>query len=325
MITVVMYHYVRELRYSRYPHIKGLSKDHFVEQIQYIRKHYNVISGPELMDAVTESTPLPPNPLLLTFDDGYIDHFTEVFPVLDKYNLPGCFFPPAKCILEHEVLDVNKIHFVLASTCEKRELVDYVLKSIDENGSHYNLLPSAAYWEKLATPNRFDPAEVVFIKRILQRELPIEFRQHIIDELFSRYVTSDKAAFSRELYMSPEQIQVLQKHEMYVGSHGYDHFWLNTLSTKQQEHEVDQSLKFLKSVGADVGRWIMCYPYGAYDDSLLSVLKARNCVVGLSTEVGIASTQQNNPLALPRIDTNDLPKDANASANEWTLKAMKDG
>ena len=216
MITIVMYHYVRELRYSRYPDIKGLSKNHFVEQIQYIRKHYNVISGLELMDAITESTPLPPNPLLLTFDDGYIDHFTEAFPVLDKYNLPGCFFPPAKCILEHEVLDVNKIHFVLASTSEKRELVDYILKSIDENGSHYNLLPSAAYLEKLATPSRFDPAEVVFLKRILQRELPIEFRQHLIDELFSRYVTSDKAAFSRELYMSPEQIQVLQKHEMYI-------------------------------------------------------------------------------------------------------------
>ena len=325
MITIVMYHYVRELRYSRYPDIKGLSKNHFVEQIQYIRKHYNVISGLELMDAITESTPLPPNPLLLTFDDGYIDHFTEAFPVLDKYNLPGCFFPPAKCILEHEVLDVNKIHFVLASTSEKRELVDYILKSIDENGSHYNLLPSAAYLEKLATPSRFDPAEVVFLKRILQRELPIEFRQHLIDELFSRYVTSDKAAFSRELYMSPEQIQVLQKHEMYIGSHGYDHFWLNTLSTKQQEHEINQSLNFLKSVGADVERWIMCYPYGAYDDTLLSVLKARNCVVGLTTEVGIASIQQDNPLTLPRIDTNDLPKDANASANEWTLKTMKDG
>jgi len=325
MITIVMYHYVRELRYSRYPDIKGLSKDHFGEQIQYIKKHYNVISGLELMDAIVESAPLPPNPLLLTFDDGYIDHFTEVFPVLDKYNLPGCFFPPAKCILEHEVLDVNKIHFVLASTPEKRELVDYILKSIDENRSHYNLLPSAAYWEKLAKPNRFDPAEVIFVKRILQRELPIEFRQHIIDELFSRYVTSDKASFSRELYMSPEQIQVLQKHEMYIGSHGYDHFWLNTLSTKQQEHEIDQSLKFLKSVGADVGRWIMCYPYGAYNDSLLSVLKSRKCVVGLSTEVGIASLLESNPLALPRIDTNDLPKDANASASEWTLKAMRNG
>jgi len=323
-LTIVMYHYVRDLQYSRYPEIKGLSKDDFKGQIQYIKRHYNVISGPELMNAIVEGAPLPPRPLMLTFDDGYIDHFTTVFPVLDRENLPGCFFPPAKCILENTVLDVNKIHFVLATTPEKRRLIEHILNSIDENRSHYNLLPSTIYWEKLAKPNRFDPAEVVFIKHILQHELPVELRQCIIDELFSRCVTNDEASFSLELYMNPEQMRVLQKHGMYVGSHGYDHFWLNTLSTKRQEQEIDQSLIFLKSVGADVGRWIMCYPYGAYDDSLLSVLKSRKCIVGLSTDVGLASLHENNPLTLPRINTNDLPKDSNASANEWTLKAMRD-
>ncbi len=325
ILTVVMYHYVRNLRHSRYPEIKGLSKDDFEEQIQYIKKHYNVISGLELMEAIVEGAPLPPRPLILTFDDGYIDHFTEVLPVLDRENLPGCFFPPAKCILENEVLDVNKIHFVLASTPDKRTLVEYIFKKIDENQLRYNLLTSSAYWEKLAKPSRFDPAEVIFSKQVLQRELPFELRQVITDELFSRYVTNDEASFSRELYMSLEQIRVLQRHGMYVGSHGYDHFWLNTLSTQQQEREVDQSLMFLKSVGADVGRWIMCYPYGAYNESLLSVLKSRNCVVGLTTEVGLASLHENNPLILPRLDTNDLPKDSNAGVNEWTLKAIRDG
>ena len=99
ILTIVMYHYVRDLRHSRYPEIKGLSRDEFAEQVQYIKRHYNVVSGQELMNAIAEDSPLPPRPLLLTFDDGYIDHFTEVFPVLDRANLPGCFFPPAKCIL----------------------------------------------------------------------------------------------------------------------------------------------------------------------------------------------------------------------------------
>ena len=321
VLTIVMYHYVRDLRHARYPEIKGLSKEDFEEQAQYIKKHYNVISGPELMDAIVEGAPLPPRPLILTFDDGYIDHFTEAFPVLDRENLPGCFFPPAKCILEHKVLDVNKIHFVLASTPEKRTLVEYIFKQIDENRSRYNLLTSAVYWEKLGTPSRFDPAEVIFCKRMLQRELPVELRQAIIDELFSRYVTTDEASFSRELYMTPDQLGMLHRHGMYVGSHGYDHFWLNTLSTQEQEREIDQSLAFLKSVGSDIRRWIMCYPYGAYNESLLSVLKSRNCIIGLTTEVGLARLGEHNPLILPRLDTNDLPKDSNAEVNEWTVKA----
>ena len=323
VITIVMYHYVRNLRLSRYPEIKGLSKDNFEAQVQYIKKHYTVVSGTELIDAITGGATLPPRPLILTFDDGYIDHFTEVFPVLDRENLPGLFFPPAKCILEHKVLDVNKIHFVLACVPDKRSLVDYICKRIDENRDQYNLLTSTAYWEKLGKPSRFDHAEVMFCKNMLQVELPIELRQTITDELFSQYVASDEASFSRELYMSHDQIMVLQNHGMYIGSHGHDHFWLNTLSTQQQEWEIDQSLMFLKSVGADVNRWIMCYPYGAYNESLLAVLKSRNCVVGLTTEVGLAHLGEQNPLTLPRLDTNDLPKDSNAEENEWTVKAGK--
>ncbi len=322
-LTIVMYHYVRELKHSRYPEIKGLTVDGFKEQIAYIKKHYTVISGTELMDAIVEGATLPPRPLLLTFDDGYIDHFTEVFPVLDREKLPGLFFPPAKCILEHKVLDVNKIHFVLASVPDKRSLVDYICKRIDENRNQYNLSTSAAYWENMGKPSRFDHAEVMFCKTMLQRELPLEMRQNITGELFSQYVTRDEASFSRELYMNPDQVRVLQNQGMYVGSHGYDHFWLNTLTSKQQEEEIDQSLMFLGSVGADVTRWIMCYPYGVYNESLLSVLKSRNCVVGLTTEVDLAHLGEHNPLTLPRLDTNDLPKDSNAEENEWTVKAFK--
>lgn len=320
-LTIVMYHYVRDLQHSRYPEIKGLSKGDFEEQIRYIKKHYNVISGPELMDAISEGALLPPRPLILTFDDGYIDHFTEVFPVLDRENLPGCFFPPAKCILKQEVLDVNKIHFVLASTPKKRTLVEYIFKKIDENRSRYKLLTSAAYWDKLGTPTRFDPAEVIFCKCMLQRELPIDLRQAVTDELFGRFVTTDEASFSRELYMTPDQIGMLQRHGMYVGSHGYDHFWLNTLPIQEQEQEIDQSLAFLKSLGVDIQRWIMSYPYGAYNDSLLSVLTSRNCIVGLTTDVGLVRLDEHNPLILPRLDTNDLPKHSSAEANEWTVKA----
>jgi len=33
-LTIVMYHYVRELKHSRYPEIKGLAIDDFKEQIE---------------------------------------------------------------------------------------------------------------------------------------------------------------------------------------------------------------------------------------------------------------------------------------------------
>jgi len=189
--------------------------------------------------------------------------------------------------------------FVLASTPEKQPLVEHLFRQIDKNRSRYRLLTSGAYWEKIGRPSRFDPAEVVFCKRMLQRELPRELRQTITDELFRWYVTTDEASFSRGFYMTLDQIAMLQRHGMYVGSHGYDHFWLNTLSIQPQEKEIDQSLMFLTSVGTDIRRWIMCYPYGMHNESLPSVLKSRNGVMGLTTEVGLACLGEHDPLMLP--------------------------
>ena len=321
LLTIVMYHYVRDLQHSRYPKIKGLATKDFKQQIRYIKKHYNVISGEKLMDVIVEGDELPPHPAILTFDDGYIDHFTQVFPILDSENLRGCFFPSDKCIIEHQVLDVNKVHFILASVPEKQKIVDYIVKCVDENKSHYGLLPASTYIENVAKSNRLDTAQVVFCKSMLQRELPIELRQIIIDELFRKYVTGDEASFSYELYMSAEQIQMLQRHGMYVGSHGYEHFWMNAISSERQEKEIDRSLLFLESIGADVSRWIMSYPYGAYNESLLSILKSRNCIAGMTIEVNLASLDDNDVLTLPRLDTIDLPKDVNAEDNKWTIKA----
>ena len=73
-LTIVMYHYVRDLRHSRYPRIKGLDVADFVQQLAYLKRHYTIISGYDLIDIVTRGSPLPSGAALLTFDDGYTDH-----------------------------------------------------------------------------------------------------------------------------------------------------------------------------------------------------------------------------------------------------------
>jgi peptidoglycan/xylan/chitin deacetylase (PgdA/CDA1 family) len=319
-ISIVMYHYVRELQHSRFPDIKGLSTAQFREQIAYIKKHYNVISGDDFMAALRSGQALPPQAALLTFDDGYLDHFTQVFPILDQAGLAGCFFPPAKCILENRLLDVNKIHFVLAAVPNKQLLVETILGELAEYKEQYHLHEQKYYWDKLAQPGRYDPAEVMFIKRILQRELPEELRVAMTDTLFRKYVSADELSFAKELYMSLDQLRCLRRHGMYVGSHGYNHSWLNRLDRTAQEQEIDRSLEFLAGIVGRGDNWIMCYPYGAYNASLLSVLASRGCQVGLTTQVGIANLNQHHPLELPRLNTNDLPTQADAPPNQWTLE-----
>ncbi len=61
---------------------------------------------------------LPPHAALLTFDDAYVDHFRNVLPNLQKEGLTGYIFIPARAVLEHQALEVNKIHFILAAVKE---------------------------------------------------------------------------------------------------------------------------------------------------------------------------------------------------------------
>ena len=62
-----------------------------------------------------EHIELPENALMFTFDDGYIDNYLQALPVLSENNIQGSFFIPGKTFTENILLDVNKVHFILAS------------------------------------------------------------------------------------------------------------------------------------------------------------------------------------------------------------------
>ena len=148
-ITIIMYHYVRNLKNSKYPNIKGLDISLFKEQINYIRKNYYVITMEELIYSIENSSELPDKSLLLTFDDGYSDHFLNVLPILDNYKLQGSFFTPSKAILEHTVLDVNKIHFILAASKNVLTLLKDLKNLLEYYRKDFNLQDFDFYFKKV--------------------------------------------------------------------------------------------------------------------------------------------------------------------------------
>ena len=86
-LSVVMYHYVRDLKSSRFPEIKGLDFKLFVEQIEFLRRHYQFVTSEQLARCLDSREPLPDKAVLLSFDDAYIDHYTHVFPLLDRLGI----------------------------------------------------------------------------------------------------------------------------------------------------------------------------------------------------------------------------------------------
>jgi len=305
-MKIVMYHYVRPIAGSRYPKIKGLELESFRRQLDYLMANYRIVGAEEVLECVRTDREISENSVWLTFDDGYKDHIKHVLPELLQREISGTFFPPAGPSLDGQVLDVNAIHFILAKANNEGLLLDSLERECLESGISEEEYQSL--WTTIDKSSRYDTEGVIFFKRVLQNALPYDVRTRITKKLFREFVKIEYPAFCKELYMSLDDIQRLFQEGMTLGSHTYNHFWLNKLSISEQKIEIDRSLAFLRQIGVSDDGWIMCYPYGTYNDDTLKVLSESGCAVGVTTEVGDATTRYKSRFTMKRFDTNDFPQ-----------------
>ena len=301
-----MYHYVRNLKDSPYPQIKGLDLSLFKQQIEFLKNKFNIISCDELLSATRNEIELPNNSVLLTFDDGYIDHYTNVYPVLLENKIQAFFSMPGKILEEKKILDVNKIHFILASTTVEEILKEVIIQLDFYRGKEFDIPSNKKLIEKLAVTSRFDRKEVIFIKRLLQVELPERLRSLIINNLFEKYIGINENEFCKGLYMNHNQIKCMKDNGMVFGIHGYDHKWMNQMNQEELEIDITKALDCFSDI-IDKNNWVMCYPFGSYSDAVIDIAKKHGCKYGLSTDVRVADLKKDNIFCLPRLDTNDFP------------------
>lgn len=305
-LYISMYHYIRNLKHSRYPGIKGLDIDLFQQQLAFFKENFNVVRMEQVIEAVKGKETLPEKALLLTFDDGYIDNFTAAFPLLEEYGLQGSFFVPGKVFTTHQMLDVNKIHHILAVADSKTLVADVRDKMDFYRGREFDYPSTGELWKEYAVDERFDGKDIIFVKRMLQTVLPEQLRGRIIGDLFEKYVGVTEEQLAYELYMTREQIRTLKRHGMYIGIHGYDHYWLGNLSRDRLQEEISMALDVMDEF-IDKACWVMNYPYGDYNADVLKCIKSLGAVIGLTTDVNVAEIGKDNALELPRLDCNDFP------------------
>jgi peptidoglycan/xylan/chitin deacetylase (PgdA/CDA1 family) len=321
-LTVVMYHYVRPITTSRHPKIRGLETVDFEGQLDYLQRHYQPVTAAQVIAARRGETTLPKTPVLLTFDDGYKDHL-NASRILRQRGMSGAFFPPAAVVRDRKILDVNKVHFILANVADPAVLVREIEDAVTAAHEEFSLLPIREFRAKLWHANRFDAAEIIYVKRMLQVALPEPLRNRIVDKLFTKFVTTDTRAFAEELYLSKEDLKEMLAEGMEIGSHGCEHYWLDSLSTEEQSVDIDRSLDLLADLGIPKKDFLFCYPYGAYNQETLHLLRRRGCGAAFTTRVSLCQVGVDDMLEIPRLDTNDLPRSGNSTMTEWAAKATQ--
>lgn len=92
--------YVAEVPVIMYHSIVEKSTQYTEVSIAEFNKHmlgvklagFNTVTVDDLINYVEKGVDLPKNPILITFDDGYLDNYENAYPILKKYNMKATIF-----------------------------------------------------------------------------------------------------------------------------------------------------------------------------------------------------------------------------------------
>ena len=298
-ISIISYHYVRYVKRSKYPNLKALEFDKFKNQIQYLRTRFNILRCDDFHEILlTKKIPRKPS-ILLTFDDGYNDHFEYVYPYLKKYKLNGFFYLVLDTLTNNKVLNVNKIQFILEGESDK----DFILRYIFSKTKHLNI-----DIDEIHIDTRFDDFKTVLIKQLLQYYLPKKIRNKIINNLFNKIIDVDEKEFSKNLYLNISTVKEMMNDSMVFGIHGSSHTHLGKLPNSIQKQEIDKSINFFNQNNLWNKIKTICYPNGSYNNFTLYYINQKKLDFGLITNPpdNISKKNIGKKYILPRLDTKEF-------------------
>ena len=300
-VTIVNYHYVRPLPDVKFPNIKAFPLKEFERRITHYKNNFTLIC-PNKIAEFTEIHKTTNNLMWLTFDDGLIDHYEYVLPLLTEHNISGTFFPSARPVMQSVILPVHKIQLMLARGWQIEKLTSMLVQSCIKNGFSYTNIENLI--EKFDFSSRFDDLETSIFKKLLQKYLPNEIRHKVLHEIFEQVIDMNEAEFAKLFYLQREHIEEMLDNNMSIGGHGGEHLWLGNVSEQEQLQEIQESSDFLDSFSKIKTR-IFSYPYGSYNQKTIEILKYHSFEIGLTTIPKNAELRENNLMKLPRYDAND--------------------
>ena len=303
-MKAIMYHYVRP-SVDAPPNYYHLDIEDFRRQLNQFEVEHGVVDRETFLAAMRGERPVPESGVVLTFDDGFVDHYEWVLPELRERGLWGIFYIPTAPLRDGEVLDVHRIHTLLGEY--GGDGVYDVLNPLVSD----EMIPDQKRGEfHEETYTRQENADrTTLVKRILNFYVSYDHRQGLLDELVERLPAAD--IDWDELYMTPDQLRELQAAGNVIGSHSISHRVFSKLDPLTQRREIATSFNDVESVVNGVDVQTFCYPHGGFHtftDETVAILEDIGCEFCFNVESRDISQEDvdERPQALPRYDCNEF-------------------
>lgn len=206
------------------------------------------LSMEESMEVVLNRRKINKPWIHLTFDDGYKNNFTILYPYLKSKNIPFTVFLSTRNITEQRRFDNYKIYCSLTHTK-------------NSEGKHLILDP---FREQLPVRTDSDTEILSMVK--LFKYFSVTDKEAFIEKI-ERLLSPEEWKLYNELYdteevLSFQDIEIMSKDPLvYFGSHGHNHYILSTLSDDQINFEQTESRKIIYQLTGKQPE-AYCYPNG---------------------------------------------------------------
>jgi peptidoglycan/xylan/chitin deacetylase (PgdA/CDA1 family) len=297
-IPIIMYHRILNKKdmdfFSSYNEAGSVMKvSDFITQINFLNKKYSIISFKELLAYLNKKGDLPSNPCVLSFDDGYIDHYRNVFPILKKLKLPAIYFIMGDCISgTGKVRWLDKLYYIVDNS------------PYCKNSSKFKEIISNFYKIQMGQNDLYKFNKLKNFIRNSPR------KNEIIDHLsLALNVNLNLDKLNKKLYLSKEHILEMLNCRMDFGAHTMSHPDLSTVTLDVAKEEIINSGIVLRNL-THHEKIPFAYPFGGlmtYNKNIIKILKTNNFSCSCTSIPG--SNEQNTPLfELKRIDSMSIQK-----------------
>lgn len=222
------------------------SPELFEDEMKFIKEHFSLINFKSLKENIENGKELPQNPLIVTFDDGYKDNYTNAFPILQKYNLTATIFLTVDYIGTNRIFWWDEVSYYVNG--EKKDILDS-LKSV----SNKERIEKIEEFKKTAG---CDVPDINFSRQILNweevKEMSdngIEFGSHTMTHPVLSKV-EDKHEFEYEIKQSKKIIEEKIKKEVIVFSYpvGGENSFNDNIKKSVKEAGYDFAVTYMHGV-----------------------------------------------------------------------------
>ncbi|HTJ82771.1 MAG TPA: polysaccharide deacetylase family protein [Polyangiaceae bacterium] len=256
----------------------------FDEQVSIITDHFRLVSLDELVAHIERGAKLPPNPALLTFDDGYKECLTTSLPVLARRGARAAFFIPTDFVTERRMFWWDRIARIVKRSTASEIAIDYPFRLV-------------------LAKNDAVAALLAIVKRTRALDLP-RFLEELERAAGVTIERDEERRFVDDTLLTWDEVKALSDAGMDVGSHTRTHRVLATLTPDAFEEELRGSRVELEE-RLDRPIKTIAYPVGYPLDThspLREAVRDAGYAIGFTCRAGAMRTNgATDPLDVPRL------------------------